>query len=108
MSSALQEWKNRYSQYNFENLDTEGVLCVPDAAFVYVHKSHPVVEMLKVNSWHMGPLPEPIDGELIKMSKLVLELCNSTLRSKVLRPESELPQHGVGPGVELSGHARLQ
>jgi hypothetical protein len=84
------EWEASYSRWNAHNLDTELVFHPPDKPFVYVHKSHPAVALLKANSSFLGQLPEPIDGELFKMSSQVLNACNVTLRAKVLKaPETQ-------------------
>jgi hypothetical protein len=42
-------WRLQYPDYNTNNLDTHGVLNVQGENFVFVSKTHPVIDLLRVN-----------------------------------------------------------
>lgn len=48
------EWRKCYPRFNANNLETEGVLKVPNCPFVFVQKDHPVINLLSVNKELVG------------------------------------------------------
>jgi hypothetical protein len=42
-------WRAQYPEYNNSNLETHGVLNVQGESFVFVSKTHPVIDLLRAN-----------------------------------------------------------
>lgn len=80
-------WRNEYPRWNSHNLESEGVLEVPNNSFVFVHQEHPVIGLLRSNSNLIGcnidDQPK-VDDEWFKVARPVLMACCHTLRTKVL------------------------
>jgi hypothetical protein len=80
-------WRMQYPDYNTNNLDTHGVLNVQGENFVFVSKTHPVIDLLRVNKDILNtdidthPL---IDDQWFKVTKQVMSTCCQQLKSKVL------------------------
>ena len=80
-------WRLQYPDYNANNLDTHGVLNVQGENFVFVSKTHPVIDLLRVNKDILNtdidthPL---IDDQWFKVTKQVMSTCCQQLKSKVL------------------------
>lgn len=80
-------WRAQYPQFNVSNLDTEGVLNVQGENFVFVAKSHPVIDLLRINKDILNadideqPL---IDNQWYKVTKQVMSTCCQQLKTKVL------------------------
>ena len=86
-AQTRQEWRRMYGEYNEGNLDTHNVLRVANPNYVLVHENHPVISLLKANAEFLGTEINDdmrINGEWIKVSKLVLTTCCNTLKSNVL------------------------
>jgi len=81
------EWRNKYPQYNENNLQVEGVLEMKHQPYVFVDKDHPVIEMMRLNKDLLSAdidNHDLFDGRWYKVTKqLMSTLCN-TLRTKVL------------------------
>ena len=43
-------WRAQYPEYNAANLETQGVLNVQGEGFVFVSKTHPVIDLLRANT----------------------------------------------------------
>lgn len=81
------EWRQRYGSWNRTNLETEGVIPVPNQPFVFVHMNHPAVGVLRFNSELIGcdiDKQPRIDQQYYKVTRQVLNECCKTLRAKVL------------------------
>lgn len=80
-------WRAQYPEYNINNLDTHGVLNVQGESFVFVSKTHPVIDLLRLNKdilnadIDMQPL---IDDQWLKVTKQVMATCCQQLKTKVL------------------------
>lgn len=48
------EWQTKYSQWSTDNLETHGVLQVPKCPYVFVHKEHPVISVIRHNQDTIG------------------------------------------------------
>jgi len=85
------EWRQKYPQYNANNLDTHGTLQVTGQPYLFVSQSHPVIELLKQNADLLNAdiTTQPlIDGEWYKLTKQVMSTCCNTLKTKVLSKAS--------------------
>lgn len=86
-SSEGIEWRNKYPQYNTQNLETQGVLSVNNQPYLFVHEKHPVVEVLRLNkdilNQDIDAQPK-IDGEWFKITRQVMGTCCQQLRQKIL------------------------
>lgn len=81
------EWRNKFPNYNATNLETWGVMDVKNCPYVFVHKTHPVISLLRVNKHLLGADIEeqvPMDEQWYKITRSVLSSCCNTLRNKVL------------------------
>ncbi len=81
------EWRSKYPQFNAQNLDTRDVLNVQGETYVFVGKSHPVVEVLHQNAECLNKdiLSQTlIDNTWYKVSKQVFSTCCNVLRKDVL------------------------
>lgn len=81
------EWRNKYPNYNASNLDTWGILDVQKCPFVFVHKEHPAIDLLRVNKDILGSDIDELgllDDQFHKISRQVLTTCNNMIRNKVL------------------------
>ena len=80
-------WRAQYPEYNNSNLETQGVLNVQGEGFVFVSKSHPVIDLLRANKDVLNadidtqPL---IDDQWLKVTKQVMSTCCSQIKTKVL------------------------
>lgn len=80
-------WRSQYPEYNINNLDTHGVLNVQGESFMFVSKTHPVIDLLRINKDIVNadidnqPL---IDDQWFKVTKQVMATCCQQLRTKVL------------------------
>ena len=87
---SLQEdadWRLKFSKWNRSNLESEGVIPVPNHSYLFVHQDHPAIGVLRYNadqiSYDLEKQPK-IDGQFYKVSRqLFAESCN-TLRTQVL------------------------
>lgn len=86
-SSEGLEWRQKYPEYNSQNLESQGVLQVNNQGYVFVHQNHPVIELLRCNkdiiNSDIDASPK-IDGEWFKVTKQVMGSCCQQLRQKVL------------------------
>ena len=81
------QWRKEYPKYNASNINTEGVLEVPNAPFVFVHQDHPCIALLRHNASLIGcniDEQPKMDGQFFKIARQVLSACCDTLRSQVL------------------------
>jgi hypothetical protein len=94
-TQASQRWRNQYKEYNAANLETQGVLEVKQAPYVFVKDTHPVIDVLRANRDLIGSdidTHTKIDNEWFKVSRQVLTECCKALKTKVL---SQMPQHDL-------------
>lgn len=78
----------QYSKWNASNLETEGVIDVNNQPFLFVHKEHPAIGLLRHNAEKIGgPIDKMplLDGEWYKLTRQVMGTCVDTLRTKVLK-----------------------
>eukprot|EP00960_Hanusia_phi_P061528 764867-Hanusia_phi.AAC.5 len=86
-SNESLEWRNKYPEYNENNLESEGVINLDKRAYMFVHKDHPVIEMLRCNKDVLSadideqPL---VDGQYYKLATQVMRTMCNLLRTKVL------------------------
>ena len=81
------QWRRDYGKYTSSNLQSEGVLAVPNSDFVFVHESHPVINLLRMNAGMLGmdiDNTPKIDGQWYKLTSALMESSCDTLRNKVL------------------------
>lgn len=48
------EWQTKFSAWSADNLDSHGVLQVPKCPYVFVHKEHPVISVIRHNQDSLG------------------------------------------------------
>jgi len=81
------EWASKFGAYSRENLETQGVLNVPKCPYVFVHKDHPVINLIKVNEGVLGVKlsdADTMDDQWYKVSQdLMTDACNK-IRTDVL------------------------
>ena len=80
-------WHQMYSQWNSSNLETHGVMDVPNQPFLFVHMDHPVIGLLRFNQNMIGcdiDTQPKLEKEYFKISKQVMSTCCDTIRSDVL------------------------
>ena len=80
-------WRAEYPNWNSANLETEGVMEVPNNNFVFVDQNHPIIALLRNNSAMIGcDIDEQgkIDDRWFKVTRNVLQACCHTLRTKIL------------------------
>jgi hypothetical protein len=80
-------WRAQYPEYNINNLDTHGVLNVQGEGFVFVSKTHPVIDLLRLNKDILNADIDSqalIDGQWLKVTKQVMTTCCQQLKTKVL------------------------
>lgn len=81
------QWRKQYPNYNATNLETWGVMEVKNCPYVFVHKTHPMIALLRVNKNLLGADIEeqiPMDEQWYKVTRQVLSSCCNMLRNKVL------------------------
>lgn len=81
------EWRNRYPNYNASNLETFGVMDVPRYPFVFLHKDHPAVDLMRVNSSLLGGNIDDqdlIEDSWYKVTKQMMHAACNMLRTRVL------------------------
>jgi hypothetical protein len=88
--ASLQEdadWRLKFSKWNKSNLESEGVIDVPNQPYLFVHQEHPAMGVLRFNadqlSCDMDKLPK-IDGQFYKVTRQIFGECCKTLRTQVL------------------------
>lgn len=80
-------WQQLYSQWNNANLETHGVMDVPNQPFLFVHVDHPVIGLLRYNQNLIGcdiDAQPKLEREYLKVSKQVMTTCCQTIREDVL------------------------
>lgn len=80
-------WRQQYPDYTANNLDTHGVLDVQNQGFVFVSKSHPIIELLRANKSVLNAdidQQQLIDDQWYKVTKQVMYTCCNKLKSQVL------------------------
>ena len=86
-SHHSREWASKYGSYSSENLETQGVLNVPKCPYLFVHKDHPVINLIKVNEGVLGLKlsdADTMDDQWYKVSQdLMTDACHK-LRTDVL------------------------
>lgn len=86
-SSDSMLWRTQYPDYNNENLETHNVLNVTGEPFVFVHKEHPVIDLLRANKDVLNvdiDTHQQIDNTWYKVTRQVMGTCCQKLRQKVL------------------------
>lgn len=80
-------WHNLYAAWNGSNLETHGVMDVPNQPFLFVHMDHPVIGLLRFNQNLLGcdiDSQPKLEKEYFKVSKQVMAHCCQTIREDVL------------------------
>ena len=86
-SSDSLQWRTQYPEYNNENLETHNVLNVTGEPFLFVHKEHPCIELLRLNKDVLNldiDTHAKIDNTWYKVTRQVMGTCCQQLRQKVL------------------------
>ena len=81
------EWRAQFPKYNNNNLESEGVMPIPNSVFKFVNQEHPAIALLRANPHYIGcdvDTTQKFDHEWYKVSAAVLAACCTTLRQKVL------------------------
>jgi len=84
---AERAWKQKYSEYNFSNLETHGVMDVKAAPYAFLKDTHPIVDVIRVNPDLIGDEIDrqtKIDGEWYKVSRDVISKCATAIRKEIL------------------------
>ena len=77
-------WQERYGRWHGNNLETEGVLDAYDGTHVYVHKSHPAIELI-LNYATDGMNTDMCLFEcLCRITRDTFHKCCQLLRSEIL------------------------
>jgi hypothetical protein len=87
LSDEMYEWHKQFPNYTSANLDTQGVVPVNGQPFVFIDCDHPVVSLLRHNSYLIGcdiDSQKRMGDRYFQISKQVLQGCCDTLRRKVL------------------------
>ena len=90
-STESAQWRSEFPMYNSSNLETQGVLHVNNAAYVFVHENHPVIQVLRINRELINAdidQQTKIDNEWFKVMRTVLNTCCCELRQRVLNKVS--------------------
>ena len=85
------QWRSEYPLYNSTNLETQGVLIVNGAPYVFVHQDHPVIQVLRINRELINndiDKQQKIDNEWFKVMRTVMNTCCAELRQRVLNKVS--------------------
>ena len=80
-------WRQQYPEYTANNLETHGVLNVHNEGFVFVSKSHPVIQLLRDNAHILGQDIDQqtlIDDQWFKVTKQTMSSCCNKLKTQVL------------------------
>lgn len=105
-------WRKAFPSFTPTNLETQGILHLANCPFVFVNESHPVINLLRMNTAVLGvdidTCPK-MDGEWYKLAKPLLTSCCETIRTQILsrmEPPRDLTQmcvqlHRLG-GVDWS------
>jgi hypothetical protein len=109
--SQASEWRKNYAKFTNTNLETQDVLKVPGCPYVFVHESHPVINLLRMNKHLLGvdiDTTEKMDGQWYKITQPLMTSSCETLRSKILSKietkdlnSMQLQLHRIG-GVDWS------
>ena len=81
------KWTQQYPGFNGNNLETNEVMDVNNAPYVFVRENHPAIALLRANKDLLGSdIDEQpkIDNEWFKVTKTVFQTCCNTLRKKIL------------------------
>lgn len=81
------EWNKTYSQFNSQNLETQGVLTLQNCPYVFVNENHPVINLLRMNKSVLGvdidDVPK-MDGEWYKLARPLMSSCCDTIRTNII------------------------
>jgi hypothetical protein len=80
-------WHNLYSAWNASNLETHGVMDVPNQPFLFVHIDHPVIGLLRYNESLIGcniDTQPKLEKEYFKIAKQVMAECCQVIRNDIL------------------------
>lgn len=87
MTQEKNLWHNQFPAFNASNLETHGVMEVPNHPFLFVHMDHPVIALLRYNQNLIGcdiDAQQKLEKEYFKVSKQVMATCCQTIRDEVL------------------------
>jgi hypothetical protein len=87
LNDEMYAWHKEFPMYNASNLDSEGVIPIPNSPYVFIDCNHPVVSLLRHNSHLIGcdiDSQKKIEEKYFRISTQVLQCCCDTLRRKVL------------------------
>lgn len=80
-------WRQEYPQYTATNIDTHQVLKLDNCQFMFVHETHPVINLLRMNKNILGTdidTQPKMDNQWFKISNDLFQTSCDTLRNKVL------------------------
>jgi len=80
-------WQKLYAAWNASNLETHGVVDLPNQSFLFVHIDHPVIGLLRYNQNLIGcdiDSHARLEKEYLKVSKQVMSTCCDTIKTDVL------------------------
>lgn len=87
LNDEMYAWHKEFPNYTASNLDSEGVIPIPNSPYVFIDCNHPVVSLLRHNSHLIGceiDSQKKIEDKYFRISCQVLQCCCDTLRRKVL------------------------
>ncbi len=96
------DWMRTYGKYNASNLRTTDVLKVPGVPYVFVHESHPVINLLRINKHVVGVDVDEqpkFDGQYHKLTQSLFDSSCDTINTRVLSKiqTHDLNEFTVGP-----------
>ena len=81
------EWRKNFSKFNASNLETQDVLAVANCPYLFVHESHPVINLLRMNKEVLGidiDATPKMDNQWFKITQSLMQTSCDALRTKVL------------------------
>ena len=79
LNDEMYAWHKEFPMYNASNLDSEGVIPIPNSPYVFIDCNHPVVSLLRHNSHLIGcdiDSQKKIEEKYFRISTQVLQCQN--------------------------------
>ena len=98
------EWRQKYPQYNANNLEKHGVLEVNGAQFIFCSQNHPVIELLRQNAEMLKGLLQDLETKYDSQETVTGPVMLNALQSR-LALQAKRPSGKVSP-LERMDHCR--
>lgn len=95
LSKDMYDWHKHFPNYNASNLESEGILQVPNQPFVFVDSKHPLISVLRANPQIIGgdiDQQKKMHGEYYRVSRQMVHTCCNLLKQKIL---SKISSHDL-------------